>query len=98
MGGSGVRKTYWVFPNSPPKHQGQCGKKNLLHCAPSLSPKAELWALEAHVHKTTCGPLIETGLYVMPFVRANPLLGQVRGDWALESLTFFNGTRLCIEL
>jgi hypothetical protein len=28
---------------------GQCGKKNLLHCAPSLS----LRALEAHVHKTT---------------------------------------------
>ncbi len=31
----------------------QCGKKNLLHCTPSLSSKAELWALEAHVHKTS---------------------------------------------
>jgi hypothetical protein len=28
---------------------GQCGKKNLLHCAPSLSPKAKLWVLEATV-------------------------------------------------
>jgi hypothetical protein len=42
----------------------QCGKKNVpvLHCAPSLSHKAELWALEAHVHKTTYGPLIDTAL------------------------------------
>ncbi len=33
---------------------GQCGKENLLY-----------WALEAHVHKTTYGPLIDTALYVM---------------------------------
>ncbi len=67
----------------------QCGKKNLLHCAPSLSPKAELWALTAHVHKTTYGPLIDTALYVMHLMQANPLLGQVGGGWALEILPFF---------
>jgi hypothetical protein len=66
---------------------GQCGKKNLLHCAPSLSPKAELWSLEAHVHKTTYGPLIDTTLYIMLLMRANPLLGLVGGGWALEILT-----------
>ncbi len=32
----------------------QCYKKNLLH-----------WALEAHVPRTTYGPLIDTVLYVM---------------------------------
>jgi hypothetical protein len=30
--------------------EGQCGKEKLLHYAPSLSPKAELWAIEAHVN------------------------------------------------
>ncbi len=34
---------------------------------------------ETHVHKTTYGPLIDTGLYVMLLMRANPLLGQVGG-------------------
>ncbi len=33
---------------------GQCRKKNLLH-----------WAMEAHVHKTTYGPVIHMALYVM---------------------------------
>jgi hypothetical protein len=56
-----------------------CGQKNLLHCAPSLSPKAKLWALEAHVHKITYGPLIDTALHVMILMRASPLLGQVGG-------------------
>jgi hypothetical protein len=42
----------------------------------------------AHVHKTTYGPLIDTHLYVMFLMRANPLLGQVGGGWALEILTF----------
>jgi hypothetical protein len=59
---------------------------SLLHWM-SLSHKAELWALEAHVHKTTYGPLIDTALYVMLLMRANPLLGQVGGGWALEILT-----------
>jgi hypothetical protein len=36
-------------------------------CVPSLSPNAKLWALEAHVHKTTYGPLIDTALYVIIF-------------------------------
>jgi hypothetical protein len=42
---------------------GQCGKKNLLH-----------GALEAYVHKTTYGPLIE-----MLLKWENPLHGQVGG-------------------
>jgi hypothetical protein len=42
----------------------------------------------AHVHKTTHGPLIDTHLYVMLLMRANLLLGQVGGCWALEILTF----------
>ncbi len=58
---------------------GQCGKKNLLHCAPSLSSKAKPWAVEAHVHETTNGPLIDTALYLIHLMRANPLLGQVGG-------------------
>jgi hypothetical protein len=43
--------------------------------------------MEAHVHKTTHGPLIDTALYIMLLMRANPLLGQVGGGWALEILT-----------
>jgi hypothetical protein len=66
----------------------QCGKKNLLHCAPLLSPKAELWALESHVLKTTYVPLIDTALYVMLLMRANPLHGQVGGGWATGISTF----------
>ncbi len=62
---------YWVG--------GQCDKKNLLHYAPSLSLKAELWALEAHVHKTTNAPLTHTALYGLLLMPANPLLGQVGG-------------------
>ncbi len=53
-----------------------CVKKKLLH-----------WALEAHVHKTTYGPINDMALYIM---QANPLLGQVGGGWALETLTFLN--------
>jgi hypothetical protein len=55
---------------------GQFGQKNLLHCAPSLSPRAKLWALDAHVHETTYEPLIDTALYEMLLMRASPLLGQ----------------------
>jgi hypothetical protein len=47
-----------------------------------------LWALETHEHKTTYGPVIDTALYAMLLMRANPLLGQVGGDWALEISTF----------
>jgi hypothetical protein len=61
---------------------------SLLHWVPSLSPKAELWALEDHVHKTTYGPLMDNALYVMLSMRANPLLGHVGGGWALEISTF----------
>ncbi len=53
---------------------------------PHSDPK--LWALEAPVgalvHKTTYAPMIYTALYVMFLMRANPLLGQVGGGWALE--------------
>jgi hypothetical protein len=68
---------------------GQCGKKNLLHCAPSLSPKAELWALKAHVHNNLWISDCFTALYVMFLMQANPLLGQVGGGWALEISPFF---------
>jgi hypothetical protein len=45
------------------------------------SSKAELWALEAHVHKIAYGPLIDTALYVMLLMQANPLpyLGKWEG-------------------
>ncbi len=39
--------------------------------------------------KTTYGPLIDTVLYDMILMRANPLLGQVEGGLALENLDFF---------
>jgi hypothetical protein len=42
-----------------------------------------------HVLKTTHGPLIDTALYVMLLMRANPLIGQVGGGWALEISTVF---------
>ena len=47
-----------------------------------------LWKLlEAHVYKTTYGPLIDTVLYVMFFIWANPLLGHWKG-WAMKVSTF----------
>ncbi len=47
------------------------------------------------MHKITDEPLIDTALYVMLLMRANPLLGQVGGGWILKILTFWatNGTR-----
>ncbi len=39
--------------------------------------------------KTTYGPLIDTALYDMILMQANPLLGQVEGGLALENLDFF---------
>jgi hypothetical protein len=47
---------------------------------------------ETHVHKTTYGPLIDTALYIMLLMRANPLLGQVGGGWALEIRLFWAQT------
>jgi hypothetical protein len=47
-----------------------------------------MYALEAHVHKTTYGPLIDMALYVMLLMRENPLLGQVGGGWTLEISSF----------
>jgi hypothetical protein len=67
---------------------GQCGKIFTALCSLSVSPKAELWALEAHGHKTTNGPLIDTALYIMLLIRANLLLGQVGKGWALGNLDF----------
>jgi hypothetical protein len=55
---------------------GQCSIKNVMQLS-----------LEAHVHKTTYGPLIDTALYVMRLVRANALFGQVGVGWALEIST-----------
>jgi hypothetical protein len=40
------------------------------------------------VHKITCGPLIDTALYVMLVMRENPSVGQVGGGWALKSRLF----------
>ncbi len=66
--------------------------------AHSLYPK--LWALEAPVGalvlKTTYAPMINTALYVMRLMQADPLLGLVGGGLALEISTFWapNGTRL----
>jgi hypothetical protein len=53
----------------------------------------------AHVHKITDEPLINTALYVMLLMRANPLLGQVGGGWILEILTFWItfGTRITAQ-
>jgi hypothetical protein len=65
---------------------GECDEKNLLHFAPSLSHRAKLWALEAHVHKTTYELLIDTALYIILLMQANPLLWQLGREWALEIL------------
>ncbi len=42
----------------------------------------------AHVHKTTYAPMLYTALCKTFLMGANPLLGQVGGDWALEISTF----------
>ncbi len=44
---------------------------------------------ETHVHKIIYGALIDTALYLMLFMRAKPLLGQVGWCWALEISTFW---------
>ncbi len=66
--------------------------------APSLSPKVELWALEAHVHKTTYGPLVDTALYVpvMLLMRENPILGQVEGVGPWKSQLFGAPNATCL--
>jgi hypothetical protein len=68
----------------------QCGKKYLLYW--SLEWKLATMPLYklltspmgAHVHKTTYGPLIDRTLYARLLMRANLLLRQLRGGWALE--------------
>jgi hypothetical protein len=64
-----------------------CNKKNLPHWALSFPPNPSYGPL-THVNKTTYGPLIDTALYVIILMRANPLLGQVEGGCALEISTF----------
>ncbi len=51
---------------------------------------------ETHVHKITYGSLIDTAMYVMLLMRANPLLGQVGRGLAPEISIFWapNCTRL----
>ncbi len=44
--------------------------------------------LEAHVHKTTYGPLIYTAPYRMLMMRENPLQEQVGGGSSPEIETF----------
>ncbi len=59
---------------------GGCSAVRKIYCTVlPHSQKTELWALEAYVHKTTYGPLIVRNV----LMRANPLLGQVGGGWAL---------------
>ena len=45
----------------------------------------------SHVHKITYGPLIDTTLYVMCSMGANPLLGPLEG-LGHESLDFLGRT------
>ncbi len=42
----------------------------------------------SRLHKTTYAPVPYTSLYIMFLMRANLLLGQVGGGWALEISTF----------
>ena len=53
----------------------------LLHCVQSYPETS-------HVHKITYGPLIDTALYVMGLMGANPLL-----QTALASLELFQGPK-----
>ncbi len=70
---------------------GQCTEKNLLPWKlatiplynPLKSPMAA-HVCTCTVHKTTYGPLIDTAINVLLLMKANPLLGQVGGGWALE--------------
>jgi hypothetical protein len=50
------------------------------------APKPPSWSL---VHKTIYAPMIYTALFIMFWMCAYPLLGQVGGGWALEILSFF---------
>jgi hypothetical protein len=65
----------------------------LLHPPQLFALKPPSWAL---VHKTTYEPMVYTALWIMFWMPAFPLLGQVGGGWALEFLSFWapNGTRL----
>ena len=57
------------------------------------SPHPTVWALKppswALVHKTTYAPMIYTALYIMFWMRAYPLLGQVGGGLGPGNLKFF---------
>jgi hypothetical protein len=44
--------------------------------------------------KTTYGPLIETALYLMLLMQADPLLGQVGGGLRPGNLDFFGGPQM----
>jgi hypothetical protein len=47
------------------------------------------WRLSWHnTIMAILGPLICTAPYVMVLMRADPIRGQVGGDWALEILTY----------
>jgi hypothetical protein len=51
---------------------------------------------ETNVHKTTYGSLIDTALYVMLLMRANPLLGQVGEGLDPGNLDFF-GSQMALD-
>jgi hypothetical protein len=42
----------------------------------------------AHVHKTTYAAMLYTTLCITFLMRANPLLGQVGGEWAPGNIDF----------
>ncbi len=74
-GGSAVRKIYCTGPWK---------LATIQLYDPFKPPKG------AHVHKTTYEPLIDTDLYLVLLMWANPFLGKVGGGggWALDILTF----------
>jgi hypothetical protein len=68
--------------------------RNLMECVLVLKrelylDKHKILIWQVQIHKTTYGPLIDTALYIILLMRANPLLGQVEGGLGPGSLDFF---------
>jgi hypothetical protein len=81
-GGSAVRKftalCSLTFPQKP-----SYGLWKVLY----IKLPMDLWTSEIFPDRIAIyGPVIFTAQYVMLLMRANPLLGQVGGGWALEIL------------
>ncbi len=89
-----------VFPHimqlTPTMLQSQVHTSHVSSNLEAYSPPKLSWIgpMGPHVHKTTYGPLIDTALYVILLMRANPSSGRGLGP---KNLGFFeprNGTRL----